>query len=191
MRASHPGGRFTVESEIDRYWDGISEDLQRPVGGEVPWYRFDLSSTTVDDVYDVGAAGRVWESPRPLKYIVAQVFQGETFQNDRGFYNADVLRLTISMQDILLAFPDFTATADSFLKDRVIFNGKPFRPTRIYQKGRVLDRYTVITMDLIEEKAEENVNDPQFQEYSDPGAIPSVQVYPGANVYPSVGLVPV
>jgi len=186
MRASHPGGRFTVESEIDRYWAGIDEDLQRPVGGELPWFRFNPAATVVDDIYDVGSSsgtGRRWEPARGLKYIVAQVFQGETFQNDRGFYNADVLRITINMADLLRDFPDFPDDPDSFLKDRAIFNEKPFRPTRIYQRGRVLDRYTVITMDLIEEKEEEIINDPQFQQYAldNPNTLPDAY----SDTYPT------
>jgi hypothetical protein len=167
MRGSIPGGRFTVESEIDRYWAGMDEDLQRPVGGEVPWWRYDPQATEVDPIYNVGseATGRVFRDPIPVKYIVAQVFQGQTFQNDRGFYNADVLRLTMAVPDLLRVFPDIISEVDNYLKDRVMFQDKPFRPSRMYLRGKVLDRYAVVTIDLIEVKEEELVNDDQFPPY--------------------------
>lgn len=167
MRANHPGGRFTVESEIDRYWAGMDEDLQRPVGGEVPWWRFDPQATEVDPIYNVGSEdiGRRYKDPIQVKYIVAQVFQGQTFQNDRGFYNADLLRLTIAMPDLIRVFPDIMKDVDSYLRDRVMFQDKPFRPSRMYLRGKVLERYAVVTLDLIEVKEEELVNDDQFHPF--------------------------
>lgn len=166
MRASIPGGRFTADYEIDSYSAGINEDLQRVVGGEIPWWKFDEEATTVDDVYSVGSddgGGRRYKPHRMLPYIVAQVFQGQTDQSDRGFYNADNLRLSIHMPDFKRVFPNIVPEVDQFLRDRAIFNGKLFRPSRIYLRGRVLDHYTIVTMDLVEVKGEELVNDPQFR----------------------------
>jgi hypothetical protein len=167
MRASIPGGRFSVPYEMDSYSLGIDEELQRTVGGELPWWRFDPDVTGVDEVYttgsDVESGGRRFKTPRALKYIVAQIFQGQTVQSDRGFYNADNLRLTVNMADFIRVFPDIVPETDSFLRDRAVFNGKAFRPTRVYLRGRVTDRYTIVTMDLVEVKGEELLHDPQFQ----------------------------
>lgn len=173
MRASHPGGRFTVESEIDRIETGISEDLQRPVGGDIPWYLWAPDLTQVDDTYAVSqgvSGGRMWHEPHiDMHYIVAQVFQGGTYQNDRGFVNFDTLRLTINMKDILRDFPFLFDDLDSHLKDRVVYRGKVFRPSRMYLRGQVLDTYTVCTLDLVEVSSAELVNDPQFQQYAEAG----------------------
>lgn len=164
MRASIQGGRFTTDYEIDSYSRGVNEDLQRMVGGEVPWWTFDPEATEVDDVYTVASAdaGRRYTQHRMVPYITAQVFQGQTDQSDRGFYNADNLRLSINRIDFQRIFPNIVPEVDNFLRDRVQFNGKIFRPTRIYLRGRVLDTYTIITMDLIEVRSEELLNDPQF-----------------------------
>lgn len=165
MRASIPGGRFSVNYEMDSYSLGIDEEIQRTVGGELPWWRFDAAATVTDDLYDIGSAygGRAYLPPRALKYLTAQIFQGQTVQNDRGFYNADNLRLTVNMADFVRVFPSIVPETDSFLRDRAVFNEKVFRPTRVYLRGRVTDRYTIVTMDLVEVKEEELINDPQFR----------------------------
>lgn len=157
MRASSPGGRFTIQSEIDRYWAGISEDLQRDAGGSVPWRRYSEADTTVDDVYDTG--GRSWSRPVTLPYITAQVHQGKTSQNERGFYNTDQLRLVVSVADFIRVFPNTVPEVDAFLRDRVTFNGKVFRPERMFLRGLVANRYTLVTMDLIEVMEDESVDD--------------------------------
>lgn len=169
MRASEPGGRFTVDGEIERILTGISEDLRRPVGGQVPWWRFDEQTTEVDPVYDVGSedVGRRWLPPLAMDFIVAQVFQGETYPNDRGFYNTDVLRLTMNMDDVMRVIPTLVQNPDKHIRDRIIYRGSVFRPTRLYFRGQVLSTYTILTVDLAQVKPEEMVNDDQFLAYSE------------------------
>ena len=158
MRGSEPGGRFSIPAEIDRYKNGIDEDLQNPAGDQVPWWRFDKAGTQVDDVYDTGV-GRHWRGPYTMPVISAHLAQGATFQNERGFYNADVLRLLINVRDLRRIFPHATTNVDDFLRDRVQFNGKTFRPSTAQLDGRVLDRWTIFKVDLIEVKEDEQYND--------------------------------
>lgn len=169
MRANHPGGRFSVEQELDRIAIGINEDLRRPVGDYCDWWVFDSSTSTADAIYDVGssAIGRKWIEPFRFPFIVAQVFQGETMQNDRGFYNNDLLRLTVNMHDANRLIPGFVTDPDPHLKDRAIYRGKVFRPSRAYLRGQVINRYTILTMDLVQVMPEEMVNDDQFLSYSE------------------------
>ena len=168
MRGSEPGGRFSVDSELDRILSGMTEDLRRPVGGDVAWWRYDEIGTGVDPIYDVGSseAGRRWLPPLDMPFIVAQVFQGETYQNDRGLYNADVLRLTMNMNDVMRVIPTLVQTPDAHIRDRIVYRGSVFRPSRLYFRGQVLSTYTVLTVDLIQVKSEELVNDDQFQAYA-------------------------
>jgi hypothetical protein len=49
------------------------------------------------------------------------------------------------------------------IKDRVVFQGEVFVPTRVLPRGRYKDRYSVVTIDCNQVNAEELVNDPQFQ----------------------------
>lgn len=169
MRSNHPGGRFSIESELDRIATGINEDLRRPVGDYCEWWLFDEEATDKDPIYDVGSTtvGRRWKKPFDFPFIVAQVFQGETLQNDRGFYNTDLLRLTANMHDVQRLIPTFVSDPDPHLKDRVIYRGKVFRPSRHYLRGQVISRYTVLTIDLVQVMPEEMVNDTQFSMFSE------------------------
>lgn len=179
MRASSPGGRFSISSEIDRNWAGISEDLQRVVGGSLPWWRYNESATQVDSIYDVGAAngvGRQFKSPVMLKYIVAQLGQGQVVQSSEGYYQVDVLNLLVNMPDILAYYADAETDEDSFfsdslqddlMRDRFVFNGRVFRPIQISLRGRIADRYTLISFNMMEVHDEELINDPQFSQYSE------------------------
>jgi len=163
-----PQGRFTTEFELDGIFRGMRDDLQRRVGMQVQWSVWDTVATEVDDIYSVGSrgVGRRWHEPFDVPVIVAQVFQGQTIQNERGFYNTDVLRLTISMDDINRVLPTFVQQPDAHIRDRVLYRGSVFSPTRIYLRGQVLTSYTVLTIDLNQVMADQLVNDDQFRQFA-------------------------
>lgn len=163
-----PQGRFGTEFELDSMFRGMRDDLQRRVGMQVKWAIWDGENSEVDEIYGVGSSGvgRRWKYPILVPVIVAQVFQGQTVQNERGFYNTDVLRLTVSMDDINKAIPDLVSHPDAHIRDRVLYRGSVFAPTRLYLRGQVLTSYTVLTIDLNQVMPEEMVNDDQFSSFS-------------------------
>jgi hypothetical protein len=168
MRANHPGGRFSIDYEVNSIDKGIKADLRRPVGMVLDWWVYDPVTSAADSVYDVGssATGRRWKLPRQIPVLNAQVFQGVTVPNERGFYNADVLRVTAVMSEILDIFPDLVSSPDAHIKDRVVYRSSVYRPTRLYMRGQVVSTYTILTLDLNQVMPEEMVNDDQFLSYS-------------------------
>ena len=52
------------------------------------------------------------------------------------------------------------------IKDRCVFQGEVFVPTRVLPRGRYANYYSVITIDLNMVNGEELVNDSQFQDYA-------------------------
>lgn len=161
MRGGNVLGRFDPELEIKSIRHGISQDLQRPVGQSVRWYVYDPESTTVDDVYDVGAStgGRVWKEPLTLPVINAYVFQNEMYQNDRGFYTVDTLRVFVNYDDVIRHIPTLDSDPDTHLRDRVEFRGQMYAPNRVFPRGQINYDYAVLTVDLTQVKPEEQVND--------------------------------
>jgi hypothetical protein len=161
MRGRNVIGRFDQELEVKSIRHGITQDLEVPTGQKVYWYFYSSASTTVDHIYDVGAStgGRVWKKPLELPVVNAYVFQNEIYQNDRGFYAVDTLRLFINYDDVTAYIPDLTDNPDQHIKDRVMFRGQYYVPNRIFPRGQVQMEYVVLSVDLTQVKPEEMVND--------------------------------
>lgn len=161
MRGRNTLGRFDPEYEVKSIRHGITQDLQAPVGQVVQWRLFDPEATVVDDVYDVGSSdgGRVFKAAIDLPVVNAYVFQAEMFQNDRGFYSVDTLRLFINYDDVIRFLPTLDADPDQHLKDRIEFRDQMYTPTRVYPRGQIDMDYMVLTVDLTQVKPEEQVND--------------------------------
>jgi hypothetical protein len=161
MRGSNVIGRFDPELEVKSIRTGINQDLQVPVGQSVLWRRFDASSTSTDDVYDVGSpsGGRVFKKPFIVPVVNAYVYQDELFDNDRGFYQIDTLRLWVNFNDIAVLLPNLDNNPDDYLRDRVEFRGQRYVPNRVLPRGQVDYDYMVLMVDCTQVKPEEEVND--------------------------------
>lgn len=161
MRGGNVLGRFDSEFEVKSIRSGITQDLQRPVGQIVQWFLYDESQSTVDPIYDVGAqtGGRVWLKPFDLPVVNAYVFQNEIYQNDRGFYAVDTLRLFVNYDDVVRFIPTLDSDPDRHIKDRVVFRGQIYTANRIFPRGQINYDYMVLTVDLTQVKPEEQVND--------------------------------
>jgi hypothetical protein len=103
---------------------------------------------------------------------MAQVIRGANIMNERGFYTTDTLRIVINVRDIENLIPEMLPIPEQHLKDRIVYKGQVFTPTRLLPRGHFADRYAVITVDCNEVNPEELVNDSQFQEY----ALAAVQI---------------
>jgi hypothetical protein len=161
MRGNNVIGRFDQELEVKSIRHGITQDLQVPTGQTVDWYRFDSAATTVDRIYDVGSStgGRKWKKPFTLPVVNAYVFQNEIYQNDRGFYAVDTLRLFVNYDDVIRFIPTLDSDPDQHIKDRCKFRGQMYMANRIFPRGQVQYDYVVLTVDLTQVKTEEQVND--------------------------------
>jgi hypothetical protein len=168
MKASSPGGRFNIPFERRSILSGITQDLRIPVGQTVNWWRWDAAATGVDDVYDVGSlgTGRRWKTGFDVPAVNAVIYQGVTLQDERGFYNTDILRVTLNMEDVERLFPTMPTSSDDFLRDRIIYRNEVFRPTHFFPRGLIKGKYTLFTLDASQVNPEEMVNDDQFTAYS-------------------------
>lgn len=168
MKAFTPGGRFDADFETNEILSGINADLQKPVGTKAMWWVYDPVNTVVDDVYDVGdiSGGRRWEGPYEIPVIRAIIKQGMVFQNQQGYYNMDTLHLTLHAEDIDRIHTGVVRNPDLQNRGRVVWLNEVFRPTGVQQRGIVADRFTLVTVELVQVMPEEMVNDPQFQAYA-------------------------
>jgi hypothetical protein len=175
MRAYTPGGRFDSDFELDSIGDGITADLTNPAGTTAQWWVFNSAASTKDPIYDVEplGGGRVWVGPHLLSVSRASITQGTGAQNERGFYNADTLHMTLNIDDLRSASPDLfnqrgniKNSVDLTTKYRIVWKGQVYRPIKAQQVGVVSERHTLVLMDLIQVMPDELVNDSQFLAYA-------------------------
>jgi hypothetical protein len=107
--------------------------------------------------------------PFKLPAFMARIVRGGNMMNDRGFYVVDSLTLSVSAGDMQKFLPDILRNEpNQFIKDRILYRGQVFTPTRILPQGHVGYDWTVVSIEAAEVNAEELVNDPQFQQYATP-----------------------
>jgi hypothetical protein len=160
-------------------YEGIQEDLQHPVGVDVDWFRWsptyaaDNVATFVDDIYDVSSnvagEGRRWMLPFNMPAVTAQLIRGSNEMNERGFYIVDTLRIVLNVGDVERLVPDMLVNPDTHIKDRILYRGNVFTPTRVLPRGHFGYKWAVVTIDCTEVNADELVNDPQFMQYAQKG----------------------
>ena len=176
MRGNKVQGRFSIEYESKSMYEGISDDLGGTVGVEVDWWQWSNNyltqnyTTIVDDIYDVSSsvisAGRRWLSSIKLPVVMAQFVRGTNVMNERGFYTTDTLRLVINVGVAKEYLPGLLTDSNIHIKDRIVYGGEVWVPTRVLPRGSFNYRYSVVTVDLNQVNPEELINDPQFQQYA-------------------------
>ena len=183
MRGDEREGRFNIAYERASSVSGTTQEIVRTVGTFVDWWIFDAENTDVDPIYDVGSSivggGRKWKSPFTIPVVNAHLEQGATVQSDRGFYNTDILTVTINVdvienhlnfyganQNNIREISTVEINPDLYLRDRIVFRGEVFSPTRVSPHGIIKERYTLLQITCEQVNAEELVNDSQFQHYA-------------------------
>ena len=180
MRGGREGtdrnSRFGMDYEAKSMYEGIAEEIGGTVGQEVDWFRWQdyyleqNFDTVVDEIYDVSSnvvgQGKRWMLPFKMPTIMAQWVRGTNVMNERGFYVTDTLRLVMNVGDVERLLPSLITDSNNHIKDRVLYRGEVFVPTRILPRGSFGFRWTVVTVDLNQVNPEELVNDPQFTRYA-------------------------
>lgn len=175
MRAFTPGGRFTVDFELNEVGDGITWDSTNPFGTHADWWEYDINSVTSDPVYDVESigGGRVWIGPKKLLVVSADLQMGQSPNDQRGFYAADMLDFIVNIDDLFAVSPqlfdkrgEFRARLQEANRYRAVWKGQVFRPYHTQPDGYIDDRGTLINLKMIQLMPDELINDEQFQEYA-------------------------
>lgn len=170
--------RFGMDYEAKSMYEGMAEELGGTVGVDIDWFRWqeyylnENYTSVVDDIYDVSSSvagqGRRWMLPFKMPAIMAQFIRGTNIMNERGFYVADTLRLVLNVGDVQRLLPDMITNSNGHIKDRIIYRGEVFTPTRVLPRGAFGYQFSVVTIDCNQVNPEELVNDPQFTRYASP-----------------------
>jgi hypothetical protein len=181
MRGYKTQGRFGMDYEAKSIYEGIAEELGGTVGVDVDWFRWpeywldENYTDVIDDIYDTSNStpgkGRRWTLPFKMPAVMAQLIRSTNIMNERGFYTTDTLRLVLSVGDVERLLPGMLSDPSSHIKDRILYRGEVFTPTRVLPRGAFGYRYAVVTIDCNQVNPEELVNDPQFQRYASPSRV--------------------
>jgi hypothetical protein len=175
-QGTNRNSKFNLDYEAKSIYEGIAEELGGTVGVNVDWFRWQTTyleenfNEIVDPIYDVSSSetgkGRRWMLPFKMPVVMAQFIRGTNVLNERGYYVTDTLRLVINVGDAKRLMPSLIESPSSHIKDRILYRGEVFVPTRVLPRGSFGYRWAVVTIDCNQINSEEMVNDPQFQRYA-------------------------
>lgn len=163
--------RFSVRSEIRRHNRAFT-DFAQEAGTYVRWYRFDSTESQTDPVYDEENTefSNAWHDPRNVLALSIVTAEGGEISGEGGGYTTDLLRGWFAVEHLQRAqLPDIDTsvlTERRLLKDRIVYGGVVWSPTRIDFGAHIRDYDLTFILDAEEVDPDELVNDSTFAEYA-------------------------
>ncbi|SRR6266478_678891 len=171
-RLDWKNGKWTSDVETDQIY-GAMRGWRDVSGDWIDYYRFNSSTTTVNDIYDEASGqGRVYYPRVRIPVLHVTIVPGENENTDMGFYFNDTLHVTCAFDQFTMTGMDYADVLQgNFLKDRIYYNQKVFRTLSMVPSGKIQQRPTMITIDATQLKPDELIVDQQFLPWSQPGIL--------------------
>lgn len=162
-------GRFNANYETTDIM-GVLRGRQTEVGETVQYYRFSHADASGDDLYDEGTGqGRMFNGPYRIPALHVVHNQGPAQDTTQGLYTVDNLHITASFDSLRkMGFTDQDIEHEKYLTDRVVYDNSVFRITSISVLGQIQDRDIIVSLEGVQLKPDELVNDVQFARWSQP-----------------------
>lgn len=166
-RLDFESGRFTTDFETNEIHRAL-KGWQSEFGDSVLWWRFWMEQSEEDDIWDEAAGlGRVWHPPAEVKALHVTHVEGGNQDRTQGQYYNDNFYMTCSWEQLQRAgFTEFDLQYHSYLSDRIIYDYRVFRVTRIQVMGQIQRRDTVVSVEGTQVKPDEMLNDSQFAKFA-------------------------
>lgn len=166
-RIDHKRGRLNADQATDRMFQAMRGYAEN--NGDWLWYyRYDDASTVMDDVYDEAIGdGLIFLAPVRIQCLHITHVEGGNEESERGFYYNDDLDASIAFDLFLQAGMTMAdIQTGNYIKDRVVYDRKPFRVTQLAVEGQIQERDIVIGLSATQLKPDELVKDAQFAQWS-------------------------
>lgn len=150
-----------LRREINSVNRGLRQ-YQRETGQTVVWYEYDTANSTEGSVYDEGPSRR-WKVGKPVHCLFVMYYESEISPDvtDEGLYEVDRLHLTVAADQFSRDGISNPRSPDEHERDRVVYEGKTYEVRKYRLRGRTADTYMVVTVDLVEVKADDTeLDDP-------------------------------
>lgn len=160
-------GRFSMDYETNEI-EGALRGRQDLAGDQVLYYRFSAEESQTDDLYDEGTGvGRVFNGPIPAPVMHVTHEEGPAEQRAEGFYYSDRIHITAGYTMLRrTGLTDMDINTGSYLRDRLVYDGKVFRVLDIQILGQIQRRDIIVSIDATQMKPDEFTGDPQFDAYA-------------------------
>lgn len=162
-------GRFNVDREASDIMHALRSRATE-VGDFIDYYRFDHEDPAGDDLYDEGSGqGKTFRGPYRLRALHVSHPQAPADDTERGLYTVGNLHVTLSFDSLRkLGFTDMDTNNQKYLTDRVVYDAKVFRVSSMGILGQIQERDIIVSLECVEIKGDELVNDAQFAHWSQP-----------------------
>lgn len=166
-RLDYEAGRFTADYETNAMHKAL-RGWQTEFGDNVLYYRFWGEQSEVHDIWDEAAGvGRVWHPPAEMGVLHATHVEGSNQDRAQGAYWNDDLYATASFEQLRrLGLTEMDLQTHSYAHDRIVYDFRVFRVTRIQVMGQIQDRDVIVSIEGSEVQPDEMLNDKGFEVFA-------------------------
>jgi hypothetical protein len=169
-RLDYGSGRFDADFETREISEGL-RGWQSEFGDTILYYRYWGSESQVHDIWDEATGvGRVWHPPDEVEVLhVTHAEGGNEDRTDFGQYYNDSLYVTASFEQLRrLGMTELDLQHQSYLNDRIVYDYRVFRVTRLQVMGQIQRRDVIVSIEGTQVKPDEMANDIQFEAFANP-----------------------
>lgn len=166
-RLDWESGRFDADYETTDMHRAL-RGWQSEFGDNILYYRYWGEESEVHDIWDEATGtGRVWHPPAEVGVLHATHVEGGTQDRSAGQYYNDNLYVTASFDQLRrLGMTEMDLLHGAYLRDRIVYDFRVFRVTRIQVMGQIQQRDVVVSIEGTQVKPDEMLNDRGFEEFA-------------------------
>lgn len=168
-RLDYGSGRFNADFETNEIQSAL-RGWQTEFGDNILYYRFWGEESQVHDIWqEATAGGRVWHPPAEVPVLHATHVEGDAEARREGLYYNDSLYVTASFMELQrIGFTEMDLQHQAYLRDRIVYDFRVFRVTRIQVMGQIQRRDVVVSIEGTQVKPDEMLNDRGFEAFANP-----------------------
>jgi hypothetical protein len=160
-------GRFNANYETTEMMASL-RGRQHETGEMVQYYRYSHTDPAGEDLYDEATGqGKTFIGPYRIPALHVIHSQGAAQDTPQGLYTVDNISLTCSFDSLRkMGFTDQDIDHGKYLVDRLVYDSSVFRVTSIAALGQIQNRDVIVSIECVQMKPDELVNDVQFAHWS-------------------------
>lgn len=165
-RLDYKSGRFSTRYETNEI-AGAMRGWQTEFGDHVLYYRYWGTESEVHDIWDEATGvGRMFHPPDEIEVLHATHIEGSNEDRTQGQYYNDTLYVTASYAQLRrLGMTEMDLQFQTYLKDRIVYDFRVFRITRIQVLGQIQRADVVVSIEGTQVKPDEMLNDKGFEAF--------------------------